>query len=77
MLLRTIDHTAMRAEAGTRDRLLDAKQALEEVFDEWIGELQNELEYERLPIWTLVAIQARAGLLCLDHQQRHGKPSPD
>lgn len=71
MLLRTIDHAVMGAvEEEARNRLLDAKDALEDVFHEWIGELQAELDYETLPIWKLVAVQARAGLLCLDYRQR-------
>jgi hypothetical protein len=69
MLLRSIDHAAMGAEEKTGERLLNTKAALEEVFYERIGELQAELEYEAIPIWKLVAIQARAGLICLDYRQ--------
>lgn len=69
MLLRSIDHAAATAEGDARRRLVDAKAAVERVFHDRIGDLQRELDYEAVPIWDLVAIQARAGLVCLDYLQ--------
>lgn len=70
MLLRSIDRAAMSADHGTRDTLRDAKRTLEDVFFDRLEEIRTELDYETIPIWKLVAIQARAGLICLDHRQR-------
>lgn len=73
MLLRCIDHAAMSAEMDTHTTLIETKRALEDVFHERIGELHTELEYETIPIWKLVAIQARAGLIALDYRQNRPK----
>jgi hypothetical protein len=70
MLLRSVDRAAMRAEGEPRAELLAAKAALGDVFHERIGELRSAVDYEAVPIRDLVAIQARAGLLCLDYRQR-------
>ena len=69
MLVRSIDYAAMGAGEETRQRLQRTKAALEAVFHERIGELQAQLDWETIPIWKLVAIQARAGLICLDYRQ--------
>ncbi|WP_435180617.1 M14 family zinc carboxypeptidase [Halorussus sp. AFM4] len=69
MLVRSIDRAAMGADGEARERLTAAKAALQEVFHERIGELQRQLDHETIPIWKLVAIQARAGLMCLDYRQ--------
>jgi hypothetical protein len=69
MLLRSIDHAAMSADEGAHGTLTEAKAALEDAFDERIGEMRAQLDYETIPIWKLVAIQARAGLICLDYRQ--------
>ncbi|RKD98232.1 M14 family zinc carboxypeptidase [Halopiger aswanensis] len=74
MLLRSIDRAAMSADGEVRDTLLDAKRTLEDVFHDRLGEIRTELDYETIPIWKLVAIQARAGLICLDHRQREREP---
>lgn len=72
MLLRSIDRAAMSAGDEHR-RLVDAKAALERVFHERVGRLYAHLDHRTIPIWKLVAIQARAGLVCLDYrQQRSG-----
>lgn len=70
MFLRTLDRTAMASDGAARDRLLDAKAALEELLHDRLREIRAAVDYEVYPIWTLVAIQARAGLICLDHRQR-------
>ncbi|WP_135855346.1 M14 family zinc carboxypeptidase [Halorussus salinus] len=69
MLLRSIDHAAMSADEEARETLVETKAALEDAFHERIGEMRDHLDYETIPIWKLVAIQARAGLLCLDYRQ--------
>ncbi|WP_217628973.1 M14 family zinc carboxypeptidase [Halopelagius longus] len=69
MLLRSIDRAAMSADEDAHERLRDAKAALEGVFQERLGEIRDQLDYEAIPIWKLVAIQARAGLVCLDYLQ--------
>lgn len=69
MLLRSIDHTAMSADEDTHEHLMEAKTALEDVFHDRLGEMRDQLDYETIPIWKLVAIQARAGLICLDYRQ--------
>ncbi|MFC7096505.1 hypothetical protein [Halobaculum marinum] len=71
MLLRTLDTAAMTvADAGARRRLVDAKAAVERVFTDRIADLQRAIDYEVVPIRDLVAIQARAGLVCLDFLQQ-------
>lgn len=69
MLLRSIDHAAMSADEATHGTLMEAKAALEDVFHERIDDIRAHLDCETIPIWKLVAIQARAGLLCLDYRQ--------
>lgn len=69
MLLRVVDQAAMAADDEVHGELMDAKSALEDVFEEYVGEMRTELDYETIPIWKLVSIQARAGLLCLDYRQ--------
>jgi len=69
MLLRSIDNAAASADGDVRDALLNAKSGVEAVFHEQIRDMQDGLDYEAIPIWKLVAIQARAGLLCLDYRQ--------
>lgn len=69
MLLRSIDHTAMSADEETHEQLMDAKAVLEDILHDRISEIREHLDYETIPIWKLVAIQARAGLVCLDYQQ--------
>lgn len=44
------------------------KRTLEDVFHDRLEEIRTELDYETIPIWKLVAVQARAGLICLDHR---------
>ncbi|WP_277555446.1 M14 family zinc carboxypeptidase [Halobaculum limi] len=71
MLLRTLDHAAMAVDdEAARRRLVDAKAAVERVFTNHIAELQQGLDYDVVPIRDLVAIQARAGLVCLDYLQK-------
>ncbi|WP_245550091.1 M14 family zinc carboxypeptidase [Halopiger xanaduensis] len=70
MVLRSVDHAAMSADDEVRDTLLNAKGTLEDVFHDRLEEIRTELDYETIPIWKLVAIQARAGLICLDYRQR-------
>lgn len=70
MLCRSIDAAAMSADGADRERLLATKTALVAVFDDRIRTLRTELDYEAIPIWKLVAIQARAGLICLDYWQQ-------
>jgi hypothetical protein len=72
MLLRAIDQAAMSADGEARRRLVDTKAALEELLYDRLAALRRELDYETIPIRDLVAIQARAGLVCLDHRQKHG-----
>lgn len=69
MLLRSIDRAAIDAEGETHEKLLDAKAALKDAFHGRIGDLQDQLDYEAIQIWKLVAIQARAGFVCLDYLQ--------
>lgn len=69
MFLRSIDHAAMSADEEAREGLQAAKATLEDALHERIGEMRTHLDYETIPIWKLVAIQARAGLLCLDYLQ--------
>lgn len=69
MLLRSIDHAAMSADEDTHGHLMEAKAELEDVFHGRLGEMRDQLDYETIPIWKLVAIQARAGLICLDYRQ--------
>jgi len=71
MLLRTLDRAvaASADDPDTRRRLVDAKAAVERVVHDRIGELQRDLDYEAVPVRDLVAIQARAGLVCLDYLQ--------
>ncbi|ELZ16778.1 hypothetical protein C477_14233 [Haloterrigena salina JCM 13891] len=69
MLLRSIDHAAMSADEDARETLAETKAALEDVFFERLEDIRAQLDYETIPIWKLVAIQARAGLLCLDSLQ--------
>lgn len=69
MLLRSIDRAAMSADEGARETLAETKAALEDVFFERLEDIRARLDYETIPIWKLVAIQARAGLLCLDYLQ--------
>ncbi|MFC7137354.1 hypothetical protein ACFQRB_14660 [Halobaculum litoreum] len=70
MLLRTLDTAAMTVDDDARERLVNAKAAVERVFTDRIGDLQRDLDYEVVPIRDLVAIQARAGLACLDSLQK-------
>ena len=69
MLLRSIDHTAMHADRETYESLTAAKTALKDVFHERIGDMREGLDHETIPIWKLVAIQARAGLIAMDYLQ--------
>jgi len=69
MVLRSIDRAAADADGEARDRLFDAKSGIVGVFHELSGEMHEGLDHEAIPIWKLVAIQARAGLLCLDYRQ--------
>lgn len=69
MALRSLDRAAMAAEGEARAELVAAKRSLEETFHEHVGVMQERLDYEAIPIWKLVAIQARAGLICLDYRQ--------
>lgn len=73
MLLRSIDEAAMSADKDDYSELMDAKRTAERLFHERIGELLNRLEVETIPIWKLVAIQARAGLMALEHRNKHHK----
>ncbi|WP_435362288.1 M14 family zinc carboxypeptidase [Haloarchaeobius sp. DFWS5] len=73
MLLRVIDQAAMGADEDVRSRLMDTKAALEAVLTDRLGEMQSNLDYETIPIWKLVAIQARAGLVCLDYRQHRSE----
>lgn len=70
MLLRAVDRAAMDADGPVRRRLLDATAALEELLYDRLATLRGELDHETVPIRDLVAIQARAGLICLDHRQQ-------
>lgn len=69
MLLRSIDRAASAADPAAHERLVAAKAELDDLFHERIGHMREHLDYEAIPIWKLVAIQARAGLLCLAHRQ--------
>ncbi|WP_408958368.1 M14 family zinc carboxypeptidase [Natrinema sp. 74] len=69
MLLRSIDHAAMSADEDARETLTETKASLEGTFRERIGAIRDQLDYETIPIWKLVTIQARAGLRCLDYRQ--------
>lgn len=69
MLLRSIDHAAMRADEDVHGTLMETKTRLEDAFHEGIGETRDRLDYTTIPIWKLVAIQARSGLMCLDYRQ--------
>lgn len=69
MLLRSIDHAAMSADEDTHEILMEAKTELEDVFHKRIDDIRTHLDYKTIPIWKLVAIQARAGLICLDYRQ--------
>ncbi|QRV14986.1 peptidase M14 [Haloterrigena salifodinae] len=69
MLVRSIDRAAMSADEGARETLAETKAALEDVFFERLEDIRTQLDYETIPIWKLVAIQARVGLLCLDSLQ--------
>lgn len=69
MLLRSIDRAAMSGDEDAHRTLTEAKGGLEDAFHDRIGEMRDHLDYETIPIWKLVAIQARAGLICLDHRQ--------
>lgn len=69
MLLRSIDHAAMSADEETHETLMKTKAGLEDAFHERIGDMRDHLDYETIPIWKLVAIQARTGLICLDYRQ--------
>ncbi|AHF99105.1 peptidase M14 carboxypeptidase A [Halostagnicola larsenii XH-48] len=71
MLLRSIDRAAMSADETARKTLVETKSSLEAVFHERLNEIRDSLDYETIPIWKLVAIQARAGLICLDYLQNH------
>lgn len=70
MLLRSLDTAAMEAEGPSRDRLLSIKTAVTAVLEDAITTLRAHVDYEVIPIRDLVAIQARAGLICLDYRQR-------
>ncbi len=69
MLVRSIDRAAMSADEDARETLAETKAALEDVFFERLEDIRTQLDYEMIPIWKLVAIQARVGLLCLDSLQ--------
>lgn len=70
MLLRSIDRASMSADGDGRETLSAAKARLEAVFHDHIGDIRSQLDYETIPLWKLVAIQARAGLVCLDYRQQ-------
>lgn len=70
MLLRSLDTAAMHADQSSRDRLTSTKAAVAEVLHEQLAELRRHVDYESIPIWKLVTIQARAGLVCLDYRQQ-------
>ncbi|MFB6186551.1 MAG: hypothetical protein ABEI86_06765, partial [Halobacteriaceae archaeon] len=69
--MRAIDQRTMQAsESVDVDQLIDAKQQIEDRFHELNGMLLENLDYEAIPIWKLVAIQSQAGLICLDYLQK-------
>ncbi|WP_135827369.1 M14 family metallopeptidase [Halorussus halobius] len=70
--LRVLDHAAMSADEASTDveELEAVKAAVERRFHDVNADLLEDLDYRAIPIRRLVAIQARAGLVCLDHLQR-------
>ncbi len=63
----------MSPEMNTYKTLVEAKRALGDVSHERIGELQNKLDYETIPIWKPVAFQIRVGLIALGYRQNRPK----
>lgn len=70
--MRALDRAAMSADPETTDidAIKDVKAAVERRFYETEGQLLDELDYRAIPIRKLVAIQVRAGLICLDYLQQ-------
>lgn len=72
MLLRSVDHAIMCADEGVYESLSTAKAELEGLFHERIEDMHEGLTHRTIPIWKLVAIQARAGLIAMDQLQVDG-----
>ncbi len=70
MLVRAVDTAAVTTDGDERQTLLEAKRSLLDTFHDRLTDLRRALDYQTVPIWKLVAIQARAGLICMDYWAR-------
>lgn len=72
--LRALDHAAMSTEnEDNAELLVEVKSTVEAQFHELNGQLLEDLDYQAIPIRKLVAIQAQAGLICMDYLQQSGQ----
>lgn len=65
ILLRAIDHS-LNEMAEAPPNLLEARSQLEESLHTRLAALREELSYQAIPIWKLVAIQFQAGMTVMD-----------
>ncbi|WP_313692469.1 hypothetical protein [Halorarum halobium] len=76
--LRVLDHAAMGAEdEETAELLGEVKSTVEARLHELNGQLLEDLDYKLISIRKLVAIQAQAGLICMDYLQHSGRFETD